>query len=311
VRKPPRKQRVLGVLTSDWHLWHKPPVARSAEPDWWSAMTRPLREIRSLMTLHQCPLVFAGDLFDKYDPTPEMLNFTLDELPYPCFGIPGQHDLQNHRLDNIKRSGYWTLVKSGRIRHLAQGEVTGTNELLLFGFPWGESVTPCPEQHLLETRVKLAVIHKYVWREGHGYTGASEESRVYRSVKALKGYHAAVYGDNHSGFLTGFTNSRRRLAVLNAGTLLRRKQDERDYRPCVGLLHADGSISRHIFDCSADVFLDAPGQKKKSELEAKELLEELAKLGDAGISFRESVLRHLNDNSTEECVRDAVLKALG
>ena len=40
--------KVLAILCSDIHLSHNAPVARSAEPDWYIAMKRPLDEIADL-----------------------------------------------------------------------------------------------------------------------------------------------------------------------------------------------------------------------------------------------------------------------
>ena len=37
-----KSPQVLAILCSDLHLQMKPPVARSAEPDWFAAMRRPL-----------------------------------------------------------------------------------------------------------------------------------------------------------------------------------------------------------------------------------------------------------------------------
>lgn len=313
VRTTPRTDRILAVCSSDWHLWHKAPVSRVAEPDWYAAMARPLREIRQLMTKYQCPLICAGDVFDRYDPPPELINFALSEIPYPCFAVPGQHDLPYHRLDLIKRSGYQTLVQCGRVRDLAPDDVTSTNELVMKGFPWGTPLTKCARQHTLETRPRIAVVHAYVWTKTTGHVGATEDTRCAERRRLLEGFDSLIFGDNHTPFdLKPIDGGKGYYGtVCNCGTLIRRKQDERKHKPSVGLLHQDGSITRHFLDCSQDKFSDALPHKRRVELEAEELLEELAKLGDSGLDFREAVMRRLDEVKVSRGVREAVLRALG
>ena len=40
-----KQNKVIAILSADWHLSHHPPVWRSAEPDWYAAMQRPLEEV--------------------------------------------------------------------------------------------------------------------------------------------------------------------------------------------------------------------------------------------------------------------------
>jgi hypothetical protein len=90
--------------------------------------------------------------------------------------------------------------------------------------------------------VTLAVCHRYCWIEGNVHPGARPEDHADALRKELAGFDAAVFGDNHSGFLA----SRRAgdTAVLNCGTLMRRTTAEVKYSPAYGVLYTNGCFAR-------------------------------------------------------------------
>jgi hypothetical protein len=150
------------------------------------------------------------------------------------FAVPGQHDLPFHNKDLITRSAFQTLVLAGVIGVLPRHgvEIRG---IKVHGFGWGDDLTPAPKNDGFEG-LRLAVVHKYIWTGDYGFPGASEDSNLRHLERQLKGYSAAVFGDNHKGFQIG--------QILNAGTLFRRKSDEIEYTPSVGMLYGDGTIRR-------------------------------------------------------------------
>lgn len=54
--------KTLALLIADVHLSWRPPIARSAEPDWPEAMARILRQVADLAAEHRCPILCAGDV---------------------------------------------------------------------------------------------------------------------------------------------------------------------------------------------------------------------------------------------------------
>ena len=61
---------VIAILCSDVHLSDKPPVARSTEPNWMKAQEHVLVQVNDLAKTYSCPVVCAGDIFDKWDSSP-------------------------------------------------------------------------------------------------------------------------------------------------------------------------------------------------------------------------------------------------
>jgi len=298
---------VRAILVADVHLQAKPPVARSAEPDWFAAMARPLAELGGLAEKHSCPIFYAGDIFDRWDARPEIVNFALKYLP-DGYAIPGQHDLPYHDYQEIKRSAYWTLVKAKKLINIPPvATCQDWPDLIIYGFPWGSQPRPAkPIKGILQ----LAIVHGFIWQQGTGYPGASVEAKVGAYRERLQGYDAAAFGDNHKGFLANVGG----VAVFNCGGLMRRHTDERDYQPGVGLLHADGSITRHYLDITEDRFIEATEAEEVVEqvLDMSAFVTGLRELGaDDALDFLLAVERFLEGNEVSDRAQEIILAACG
>lgn len=300
--------KVIAILTSDWHLSHNAPVARSAEPDWYLAMDRPIQQIADLQIRHnKVPVVIAGDVFDRWNSPPELINYAISKFRSfdgPVFAIPGQHDLPNHRLDEIHRSAYWAMKLSGSFVHLeVDRSVIVGDRLCLHPFPWGCEVTPNRESD--RERVHLAVVHEYIWKRGYGYPGADEGHLCSMYQDRLQGYDAAVFGDNHQGFTVKFPSGPN---LINCGTLLRRKSDERHYSPRVGLLHDTGEITSWELRVEEDRWLDEGESvvREEGEIDTSKFVEELQRLGQDSLDFRAVLNRVMDAKGSIDEVREIV-----
>lgn len=300
---------VIAILASDLHLSLKSPIARSAETDWLLATKRSLDELRSVAEKHNAAVVVAGDIFDKHDPKPELINFALEHLP-KMYCVPGQHDLKNHRLDEIEKTAYYTLVKAGKIYNLEYNYpfplYTNKEIIRIYGIPWGlEIQKPIKNDKCLS----LAVIHHYLYtNKSNSYPGVSEDHHLSKFRKKLKGYDAVVSGDNHISHLTQTPD----ISIFNAGTFLRRKIDERDYKPQIGLLHSDGTITPHFLDVSKDLWLEEHVAKAKESqmLDVSKFLQELKDLGSDSLDFRDAANIIMDTQKTDDDVREIVLESI-
>ncbi len=307
-------KKVLAIFCSDIHLSHRPPTLRSEEFGWYDAMRRPLDQIADLQCEHDnCPVVIAGDLFDRWDEPAEVINFALDALPDNVYAIPGQHDLPHHGYERIKRSAYWTLVESGKIRTLRpyDPEFVNDDRLALFGFPWGFDVQ-APTEKVPTTMISVAVVHAFVWVKkliSSGYDGAPTDALFENWKEKVKAFDVGIFGDNHYQF------SRPPL-IYNCGTLIRRTKKEIDYVPRVGLLFEDGTMGSYELDCSDDVFIDdVVGNNVDSGIQRSELVELVERLeslgGDTSLDYADSVRRALDANQEmRQSVKELVIRSL-
>ncbi len=304
----------IAILTADWHLSEKAPIARSAEPDWPAAQARPLKQITDLATQHNCPVLMAGDLFDRHSPGPALINWTIDHMPPNVYAVPGNHDLPLHSWKALKKSAFWTLVKARKLTLLRPGKPVEVGEgaaaLRLWGFPTGFEVKPPPVHSLT---IDVAVIHAYCWIPSKGHPGASDNHRAKAWRKQLDGYSLAVFGDNHKGpFQLGSRLKDLGPVVYNCGGLQRRKSDEYDHKPAVGLLYDNGTVEYKYLDCSEDKFSDArevvAGLERAEDVDA--LLASLNELGDVGIDFPAAVRSALDNAALPKEVAEMCLRSL-
>ena len=302
---------VWAIFVSDLHLQARPPVARSGEPDWFEAMARPLQEISDLACKHDADVLYAGDIFDRYNPSPEVINFALRYLPRG-YAIPGQHDLPNHNYGDIKKSAYWSLVMADRIIDVRPGDpiTLTTNRIRLHGFPWGYDPTPLTESD--SGFLYVAMLHRYVWMKGAGYQGAPLDATVtaFSGKGCLSGYDVAVFGDNHKGFISRIKSG---TVICNCGGMMRRKIDEHTMRPGVGLLYSDGSVKRHYFDTSEDVLAEAISgvDVVDDSLDMSAFVSDLENLSATdALDFEASLRRFFEGNTVPKGVRNVITQAL-
>lgn len=297
---------VVAIALSDIHLSAIAPSARN-DADWYSAMARPWVEIKALANKHSCPILCAGDVFDKWNPPPELINFAIRTLP-KMYAIPGQHDLPYHRYSDIQRSAYWTLVECGTLIDLKPGKMEPVSDwFAVMGFPWTHEPKPWVMGEPIQG-FNIALVHKYVWTKKTGYPGAPLDGHLFKFRASLKGYRVACVGDNHQGSLTldGKTT------VLNCGGLLRRKTDEKDYKPSVGLIWNNGHVSRHYLDTSEDVLLEKVDLVNALEVDGgfNQYLDTMRALGNSTLDFIEAVQEAMEQRQASSEIRRIVAKHL-
>lgn len=297
-------QKVIAIFCSDLHLSLKAPISRAGEPNWFDAMARQLGELEELRVVHDCPIICAGDIFDKWNSGPELINFALKTLPNGICAIPGQHDLPLHNYEDIKKSAYWTLVQAGRINNLKPGDDLPFGEFYLTAFPWGYPIEPSQRGDLIH----IAVVHEYIWSsKGTSYPGAPEENKLTKGRKDLAGYDVAVFGDNHKGFDTKMGDCH----VVNCGGFMRRNADQIGYQPRAALLFEDGSIGLHYYDTSKDV-IEAKGPiiEVGEDMELQEFMSELMSLEESTLDFEEAMGQALEKIKPNKAVKELILEAM-
>jgi len=302
-------EKVIAIFVADSHFSLNPPVWRSAEPDWFEAMKRPLDEINRIATENNCPVIAAGDIFDRWNSPPELINFAIESLPESMYAIPGQHDLALHQFEDIKRSAFWTLVKAGTITPLFPNKPIQTNNLILHGFPFGFSLSSIPAMD--DGKIHIAVVHDYIWIPNYCYPNAPQEKRLKTDERDDEnfyyGYDIIVYGDNHKGFLT----QAGRTSIFNCGAMMRRKSDEADYQPQIGLLLESGEIKRHYLDISKDKYLESSKGKQTHQLDTTAFMQELEKLGKSALDFSDAIKQYFETNKVDLEIQKVILEAMG
>ena len=300
------KTTIWAVLCADLHLSSTPPIWRSNEPDWWAAMARPLSQVKQLATYFNCPILCAGDIFDRWKASPEIINFAIRMLPthyYSCYAIPGQHDLPEHSLKEIERSAFQTLLLLLKIRYKTTFDFLSGWELNSFSY--GEKIRGTSHSRA------ICMAHQYQWIRGHSYITAHTDSLVNKRKLKELGYKVYIFGDNHCGFHIEFDG----ITVFNCGSLMRRRSDQKNYRPMVGLLTDKMKVIPYYLDTSQDIHLSHLDEvdaeiEKREEIDMDLVIAHLLELGTCSVDFYKSVEQITQSENINADVLSILRKAM-
>lgn len=306
---------MIALLVSDLHLSHQKPSIR-AEVGWYGVMAGYLKQLNDMIPAWDVPVICGGDLVDRWNQPPEFISFCIDHLP-EMYAVPGQHDLPNHSWDELYRSAFGLLARIGKVKRLDEHSTAfrfylddeqDSVVLRAYGFGWEKQVRPPLAKEKNDRIIDLAVVHRYVWSNpGNSYPDASEEGLVTKINKEFRPYDVVLFGDNHHT-VSWIDNQHQHR--LNPGTFIRRKSDEINHRPCVGLLKADGSIERKYLDVSGDKFVDRPEAADSAAEGLEEFVEGLKSLDHSSLDFRDAVRKAVENEKLSKRAGKLVLQAM-
>lgn len=288
------------ILCSDIHLCHTMPAAR-CDDDWYAAMEYQLDQLTALQREHSVPILCAGDVFDRWNSVPQLVNFAIEVLP-TMYSIPGQHDMPNHNLSELHRSAYHTLIEAQKLIPLSKGllePIDVATDVVAFGFPWECDVAPINRSDGGPLRV--AVIHRYLYTlKIAGYPNAPIENRLDVLAPQLKGFDVAHFGDNHIPFSTKID----RTTAVNTGCLFPRKRDERKHDHGVHLLFEDASVEFVSFDSSQDKWIEDVFVDENADVpDMGDFIRELESIETDSLDFREAVSQYVSSHKKGLSVR--------
>ena len=277
------QKTALAILCSDLHLRETAPSAR-AEKDWYEVMENHLNALGKASSRWGVPIVCAGDVFDRWNPSSELVRFAIQKLP-PLNAIPGQHDLRYHDYESRLRGVYGCLVAAGTILDLPAGEWFGWHGLQIWAMPWGRWEPPTSRHHF--DGIGLGVLHKYAWSNQFNCHAKAEESsrfeRLYPNLDAM------IIGDNHIPWMLP--------NVMNHGGFIPQNADQKSLVPHYGVLMSDGSIEKHPYDVPDPIWLESWQPQVEESKIASEVIQELQELQLSGNSFLESLERAVDTAS--------------
>lgn len=317
-------EKPVCINVGDLHFSDRPPAARAESvPEWFKAQRRYIRLLGKLhKAFPEIPIICSGDVVHKWDSTAELINFLLEsfnQYDIHIHSICGQHDIPNHEYSQISRSAYWTLCEAGYIfnMHPEQqlylhfcGKNDNDPKLTVYPFPWDTKLGP-PVGNTKGTGVKLAVLHKYTWWRGHRHAGVkdSDPGHITESMEQLDGkyawFDAYHSGDNHSGFLGKIGKQ-----WFNNGTFMRRRTNERLYRPRVAVLTDKAKFYQYYLDVRFDKWRihDLVTFVELDDMD--EVIAVMEELDDMGLNYIDAVKVYMRQKMVRKPVAKAVLLAL-
>jgi len=300
--------KVIAILCADIHLSLKPPRVRREEPNWFRAMKRSLDDLAELSSIHNAPILCAGDIFNHWNADSDLINFALKYLP-EMYATPGQHDLPLHNIDLIEKSAFWSMCLADRIIPVFTEEpVMAKNGIILHGFPWGKKIQPLKTK--IKGKIHVALVHDFFWKKGFTHPKAPRNNHISKYKERVIGYNAVVFGDNHNGFKTKLNG----VPIWNCGTLMRRRLQEKDYQPRIGLLCSSGRIITHWVNKKNERFKsleeDFKGTFAGTTQEVADMLHGLREAQVHNFDFIEAVEFLMKKYSVKNKIRKHILEAL-
>ena len=276
------------ILTGDWHLREDTPVCFTGDfqKEQWDCV----RFIKNLQKKYQIPIVHAGDLFHHWKPSPWLLSTTIENLPAMFYSCVGQHDIPQHNLELIHKSGIYTLEISG---HLT----------ILNGTHFGQE--PIEIAHsTLPTDILVWHHLTYLTEPYPGATGGN----AYDILHKYSQFRLVVTGDNHCSF-TIEKNKRR---LVNTGNLTRQAADQIDFKPCVWLWYSSDNSVQQVFLPIEEGVVSRVHLEKKEERDGR-IDAFISKLNDkyeTTLSFEQNLDAFFNANNTEKEIKQIIYKSI-
>lgn len=304
------------IFCADLHLRDDVPECRT--DDYRVAMWKKVDWLAGLQRQHSCPVIDAGDMFNRWHVSAELEGQALLHLPDGMVTVPGNHDLPQHNLKMFAKSSLHVLEAAGKVRVLKTDSGNRIHSPDVYSFPFADSAVhvmgfPYGEQPrgLVNDlgRRKIAVIHAYVAEDvpafiADGWTPA-------QLLAALPGYDVIVSGHNH----TPLVYEHRGRLVVNPGSMMRATADQADYQPRVYLWYADtNTVEAAYFPVETGVVSRAhidSREERDSRMQA--FVESLDADVEIGLSFGHNVEAFLANpkNKVRPVVKDIVRRMTG
>jgi len=219
------KNKPTAILTADWHLRDDTPIAYvdDFQYDQWEAVDF----VSDLQKKYECPVLCSGDLFDHWKPSPQLLSEASKHMPARFMCIAGNHDLPQHNLELIHKSGIYNLSINKKVEFMKTCS-------------YGQE--PDGTETYLYHNMKVLLWHIFTYQGQKPWMDCTSP----KSAKLLRQhpeYDLIVTGDNHAAFVEYYDGR----VLVNPGSLMRQDASQYDFEPRVYLWYADSNTVEPVF----------------------------------------------------------------
>lgn len=277
----------IAILVGDLHARETVPECRV--DDFLEAQFNKWRWLKKLWEETKVPIVYAGDVFDKWKSSPWLLSKVQELLP-PGLFIVGQHDISGHSMKNLEKSNLNVLLTS----KLGWTEITDmgyldNKDFTAWGYSWGTGLKKMLSGNSLPC---LAVVHKFVYEKEIPWPGCDGLSAE-EALEQLSGYELVLCGDNHQKFIYEKGNQK----LLNPGSFLRMSADQQNFAPAVFIWKDDNSLEEVPVPIEKGVVSrEHIERKKETDEKMNAWVESLNSDIEITLSFEENIKRYKEEN---------------
>ena len=302
---PVRKIRFDAIVGADTHIREDCPVCREPE-EYMKAQWTKLDFIKALCATNHCPFCHAGDLFDHWRPSPWLISMALEHLPAMTIVAPGQHDLANHSLVELPKTGLQTLAQAGRVLILTDGFERVLDDptrvpASISGYAYGETAKDALKSD--KNREYALLWHHLTCYRDQPWPDAGA---LQIDGANMMGYDLVVSGDNHKQFLCGHW--------LNPGSMMRMDCTQKDFQPAVyGWNAKNNTITRIPLPIKKGV-VNCDHLNKENKIDRDVRMEayirRAQKSYETKLSYTENLKRHIKKTKVGKEVEELVWEAV-
>jgi predicted phosphodiesterase len=286
------------ILTADIHLRSDNPICRLdnyAEEAQWEK----LKFISKIQKRYDCPVLHAGDLFNHWKPSPELLSKTIENIPNKFWTVYGNHDLPQHSMELANKCGVYTLQKAEKVTILNIGH-------------W--NYTPKPEEYSWQGQItdeierKILVWHKTVYQEKEDWMDSTSAMSAKRVLKKYPQYDLIVTGDNHQSFVEQYKGR----LLVNVGSMTRSTASQIEYQPRIFLWYAETNTVKSMkIPIKADVISrEHLEEVEKRDSRIDSFVNSLNGDWDSGLTFEENLALFEQKNTIRQSVMQIIYKSI-
>jgi DNA repair exonuclease SbcCD nuclease subunit len=281
------------IFCADLHLRETNPICRT--DDYTKAQWRKMDFIKDLQKRYSCPVVCGGDVFDHWKPSPYLLSETMKHLPDRFCSVMGNHDLPQHSLSLIDKSGINVLKEAGKLTILSGvhfGQEPDTN--FSTNFEFGE-------------KGQLLVWHTMVWQKVKPYPTCIDPPAS-AILKKYPKYTTILCGDNHKTFVEQYEGR----LLVNPGSLMRMDADQIDHKPCVFLWFAETNTVQQVFLPIEEGVVSREHLIVKEERDERitAFVEKLSGNYETSLSFEQNLEEFMKVNNIDNEVKQIIYKSI-
>jgi len=297
------------ILTSDWHLRETIPICRT--DNYWKAQWKKVDYISMLQKKYNCPVIHAGDLYDKWKITTYLSKVTMQHLPNQFHTIYGQHDLPSHSIQLSEKCGIDLLQEAGKLTVLNHKNPLISGKSIIYGLQWSQLFPTKLEDDAplicLEDNDKIVLVWHHLTYQQKPFPGASGGMAA-GLLRKYPQFDLIVTGDNHQAF----TEEHEGRLLVNPGSLMRMDADQIDFKPRVYLWYADTNTVTPVYLPIEEgvVSRDHIDRVEQRNNRIDAFISKLDGDWKAGTSFEQNLEEFKKKNQVRDKIMDIIYKAI-
>ena len=274
------------LFCGDIHLRDDKPVCRT--DDFEKAQWDKLDFISSLQVKYNCPVLHSGDLFHAWKSSPYLLSKIIEHIPKQFFSVLGNHDLPQHNLEQIGKSGINVLAKAGVLT-------------IIKGCHFGQEPT---DEHIINIKQrKLLLWHIMTYQTKEPYPGCTAPKAI-KLLQENSDIDCILTGDNHNPFVEQYEGR----ILVNPGCMTRQTAAFADFLPRIYLYYADTNTVEAVYLPIEQGVVSREHIIKKEEHDGRidAFVSHLQGEWKVGISFEDNLKEFASVNNVEKPIMDII-----